>query len=177
MVAGAILALSVVGAVAIGEDETIYACVKSNGDLRIVAGDGSCKNSESLLSWNTVGPPGEQGPQGDKGDTGDTGPTGPTGPQGSPGPAGSVNVQKVLSLFSIAPGQSRATVFCPEGSLATGGGYHITGYPIDWQQPYVDGSSPHVDAVTDLPVGWYIEAVNGTSGTFGIDGYLWVLCI
>lgn len=52
----------------------IYACVASDGTMRIVATSGACRKNETSLTWN------QQGPQG---------PTGPQGPQGVPGTAGS----------------------------------------------------------------------------------------
>ncbi|HEX4930753.1 MAG TPA: hypothetical protein VFV62_08570 [Gaiellaceae bacterium] len=61
---------------------TIYACVKKNGDVSLVGENERCKNNESRVSWNIVGP------KGDKGDTGATGATGPQGPKGDTGPAG-----------------------------------------------------------------------------------------
>jgi hypothetical protein len=79
---------------------TIYACVKKNGDPTLVAENARCKPNETLVSWNIVGPrgakgdtgatgaTGPQGPKGDKGDKGDTGATGATGPQGSKGDKG-----------------------------------------------------------------------------------------
>jgi len=82
--------------------------------------------------------------------------------------------------FAIAPGQTRAEVACPEGTEATGGGYLITGYPIDFQQPYIDGSGPLFDVDPfgqATPVGWFVDSFNGTAGPNPISGTLWVLCI
>jgi len=76
---------------------TIYACVKKNGDVSLVGESERCKNNESRVSWNIVGPKGEKGDKGETGATGATGPqgakgdtgaTGQQGPQGEPGPAG-----------------------------------------------------------------------------------------
>lgn len=85
---------------------TIYACVKKNGDVSLVGENEACKKNESRVSWSIVGPKGDKGdtgatgatgPQGAKGDKGDTGATGPqgskgdtgaTGQQGAQGPAG-----------------------------------------------------------------------------------------
>lgn len=64
--------------VALGADNTIFACVKkTNGTVRIVGPSGHCKKSESPIQWNITGP---------------QGPTGPTGPQGDPGPGALVLV-------------------------------------------------------------------------------------
>jgi hypothetical protein len=80
--------------------------------------------------------------------------------------------------FHIQPGQSRATVSCPDGWEATGGGYNITGFPIDFQHPWVSGSG--LDLSTDDPLThpttWSIDVFNGGS-TAAISGRLWVICI
>jgi len=81
---------------------TIYACVKKNGDPTLVAEGARCKPNETLVSWNIVGPrgakgdtgaTGPQGPKGEKGDTGATGPTGPQGPKGDKGDTGDTGPQ------------------------------------------------------------------------------------
>jgi len=76
----------------------LYGCKKNNnGQLRLVSGPGACNNSETFVTWNSDGPPGDQGiqgiqgiqgVQGDKGDTGDTGPKGDTGNTGAMGATG-----------------------------------------------------------------------------------------
>ena len=54
--------------VALGANNTVFACVKkSDGAVRIVGPSGHCKKSESPMQWSITGP---------------QGPTGPTGPQG-----------------------------------------------------------------------------------------------
>jgi hypothetical protein len=88
--AGSLFTLTVIGGVALAQNDTIEACVK-NGDLRIVDAAGDCKTNETPLSWNITGPIGPEGPQGDPGPQGPEGPTGPqgeTGPQGPEGPVG-----------------------------------------------------------------------------------------
>lgn len=157
-------------------DGTINGCHRSsNGALRAIdveAGE-TCAPNEVAIAWNQVGPQGPAGP------TGPQGPAGPQGPQGPQGPAGTVVIDDVQENFNIGPGEQYAEVWCPEGSRATGGGWHITGYPIDWQQPYVMGDGPRF---TDLgfgqfvPTGWFLNVYNGTSLGVSISGYLWVLC-
>lgn len=103
-----LLATTIAGA-ADSSPSTIFACVKSNGEIRIVPAGATCKKGddekksgdekrggdenghEVLISWNTqgpTGPAGPQGPQGPQGPAGAPGPAGPTGPQGAVGPAG-----------------------------------------------------------------------------------------
>lgn len=69
---------------------TIYACVKKNGDVSLSGENERCKSNESRVSWNIVGP---RGPQGEKGDTGATGPQGPKGDTGAAGAAGAPGAQ------------------------------------------------------------------------------------
>lgn len=89
------------GFVAAQDSTVINGCYdKKTGALRVVASLSSCKNGETSITWNQVGPKGDtgpqgpqgaQGPQGLKGDTGqqgDTGPPGPIGPPGLQGPQG-----------------------------------------------------------------------------------------
>ncbi len=78
-----LLAYSVVPAAA----GVIDACVAKNGAVRIIA-SGTCKNKETPVTWNTIGPQGPTGPQGPSGAEGPTGPAGAVGPSGSTGPAG-----------------------------------------------------------------------------------------
>jgi len=62
------------------DSQTLNACVDAHGNIRLVAVPGACRKGEHAISWNTVGPQGEQGPAGD---------TGPAGPQGPPGASAS----------------------------------------------------------------------------------------
>ena len=87
-------------------DERVFACVKRNGDVRIVEQGERCKKNEQSMSWSIegpkgdtgaagpqgaqgpAGPQGEQGLKGDPGTDGAAGPAGPAGPTGPQGPAG-----------------------------------------------------------------------------------------
>jgi hypothetical protein len=69
-------------------NNVIYACVRSNGDVKIVSSSGLCKKGWSEVLWNQQGITGPTGPTGKTGPTGDTGPTGKTGPTGDTGPTG-----------------------------------------------------------------------------------------
>jgi Collagen triple helix repeat (20 copies) len=172
-----------------GGTGVITACYKeSTGSVRLIDGEAgaTCAKSELEVEWNQVGPEGPAGPQGVQGVTGPAGPegpagpTGPAGPQGPAGPAGTVNLKQATNNFGIAPGASEATVDCPDGTVATGGGYHITAVPIDWQDPYVAGSGPVFDVDpfgTATPVGWFVNVFNGTTSTAEINGTMWVLCV
>lgn len=112
---------------------TIYACVKKNGDPTLVAEGARCKPNETLVSWNIVGPrgakgdTGDTGPQGPKGDTGDAGapgapgaqgPAGPPGPQGPPGQSGgAAALTSPNGLFKIQVTDSGIRIVGPGGNL------------------------------------------------------------
>jgi hypothetical protein len=83
---GVVITAVSVGAVTLvnaSSDSTIRACAdKKSGNMRLIT-RGSCKKTETLLSWNQMGPQGLPGPTGARGSTGATGPAGNTGPAGS----------------------------------------------------------------------------------------------
>lgn len=61
-----------------GDPNIIHSCVNlASGVLRIVAPNGSCRQGEGTLDWNTAGP---SGPQGAPGKPGTPGPAGPAFP-------------------------------------------------------------------------------------------------
>ncbi len=74
----AFLMLAASGTWAMAETSAaINACVvPSTGAIRIVTDPLKCKKTETLLTWNILGP---------KGDQGDPGPLGPAGPAGESG--------------------------------------------------------------------------------------------
>jgi len=88
LVAGIAIASGVGGATAAipGPNGVISSCVKDNGDLRLIdpsaATQSTCRNGETLVTWNA------QGPKGDKGDKGDPGTPGAKGDKGDPGTPG-----------------------------------------------------------------------------------------
>jgi hypothetical protein len=69
----------------------LEACVNpGNGNMRLVDAAEACRNNESRVQWNVVGPVGPAGPAGPIGPAGPAGPTGATGATGPAGPAGPV---------------------------------------------------------------------------------------
>lgn len=84
---------------------TINACLNNDGKLRLVPALSACKNSESPLSWNTVGPVGPQGSAGLQGLAGLQGPAGLAG-QNAPDP----NAVAGTVAITTAPG---GPVFSP----------------------------------------------------------------
>lgn len=87
LAAGSLFTLTVVGGVALAQNETIEACAKDNGELRIVETAGDCKTNETPLSWNVTGPVGPQGPE---------------GPPGPPGPPTEFSLVRVSANGSFA---------------------------------------------------------------------------
>lgn len=75
-------------------NNTIYACVSDNGDVRVVDPTERCRHHETRIHWNVVGPqgpagaPGPQGPAGPQGPQGVAGPLGPIGATGAAGATG-----------------------------------------------------------------------------------------
>ena len=68
----------------------IHACVKDNGQMRLVNDSSECTTQETYISWNTESQPGVKGDKGDTGPQGPKGDVGPAGPVGLQGPAGPV---------------------------------------------------------------------------------------
>jgi hypothetical protein len=103
---------------------TINACVKANGNLKIVSSVSACKSHEQPLTWNVqgpAGPPGAAGPAGAKGDTGAPGAAGAPGPKGDPGPTGATGPKGDTG----AAGAAGATG--PVGSVGPAGPTGATG--------------------------------------------------
>ena len=126
----ALLMLGGAGAVRLasahGCDTTpIHACVNSSdGTLRIVGANDTCKKSETALDWNIVGPVGPAGPQGLKGDTGPQGQQGPQGVQGSQGPQGPAGMSgyEIMPTGHLLVGEAKGEIlaYCSQGKRAVG---------------------------------------------------------
>lgn len=86
---------------------TYVGCVSSPGQLRVVANANQCRNGESVISWNSVGP---------------EGPAGPAGPQGPSG----VTATRLTSVQSapIPPGdQASVVASCNPDEILLSGGF------------------------------------------------------
>ena len=168
---------------------TFRGCLNLKGDLYNVAVSPAqlpaCKQGDTVVSWNQVGPVGPQGakgdpgpagpvgPQGLKGDPGvagpqgakgDPGPVGPAGAQGPQGPAGISNIEVVAAFYAplrVGPTNDGGSAMCPSGKVALSGGA-VASERFDEQaaliasQPIFPDSPP--DAPTPLPIGWYGKA-------------------
>src|SRR5256886_17462898 len=140
---------------------TFRGCLNLKGNLYNVvispAQPTACKQNDTVVSWNQIGPvgpqgakgdpgpPGPAGPQGLKGDPGvagpqgargEPGPVGPAGAQGPQGPAGISNMEVVMAIYFpplglIGPNDG-GSAMCPAGKVAISGGAAATeviGYP------------------------------------------------
>jgi len=126
------LALAPIGA----EAQQIFACVNNgSGAVRIVAQGATCRNDESPLTWNIVGPQGPQGLQGPKGDTGPQGPAGTVLAMQCSVVGTSTNSSFTLLLFSNCSG-GVASILTDGGVAARSSGtflmqpgtYHVEFY-------------------------------------------------
>lgn len=91
LTAGAIIAGSgtaIVLSAAAPSTNTIKACANQFGGGLRISTDGTCLPTETLVTWNIVGPTGPTGATGPQGIAGPTGATGATGPQGATGARG-----------------------------------------------------------------------------------------
>src|SRR5262249_10242925 len=106
---------------------TFYACVNpaAGGHIAMTTATGTCAPPDTKISWNQTGPAGPAGPQGPQGSQGPQGATGPQGPQGPAGPTQTPQVQEAShsKVIPAMSGSGFATVSCPAGMIATGGGF------------------------------------------------------
>lgn len=152
----------------------IHACVKDNGNVRIVGDPGEYKNNETPLTRSILGPQGEQGPQGE------TGPAGPAGPQGEQGPRGAAGAQGVQGIPGISGYQyvKGGPFYCPafkecrEGVLYPGGTKVLGGGPetSPWDgNLVVRGSYPEHGGN-----GWMVIIYNSAGASRGF--YVGAIC-
>lgn len=143
----------------------IHGCAnKTTGALRILS-TGTCKVTETAISWNMTGPQGPQGPQGAQGaqgpqgiqgpkgaqgPTGAQGPAGAQGPQGPQGPQGTPGSAAIPANLATLSSDLSAT-----GVAVLGSGYF------------------HSDGCASLNIGDVILSVNGYgTGALPADGRL-----
>jgi hypothetical protein len=117
-----------------------------------------------------AGPAGRTGAKGATGPTGPTGKTGATGAMGATGAAGGpLDAKRIVHIYGPtfpvaagAPGPVYYAAPCPNGAVALGGGYTITG-------------TVHISSsvASDFQQGWQVAAdnpgaVNGTVQAFAV---------
>lgn len=144
----------------------IFACVNNtNGDVRIVAQQVSCKNNETAAHWNILGPQGPPGPQGPAGPAGPQGPAGQSGPQQQV--VGVVRVHSVDLpsdvLFEAIEFTSGISITTATGGTGTGGG-RATLSPATFTK-VIDKSSPQLVALLarDATVTVTVDLCNHTT--------------
>ena len=121
-------------------------------------------------SIGLAGPAGARGEQGLPGAAGQRGPTGPPGPSGARGPVGTSGIsgwQYVVSPGTNIPVGKRysATVECPKGKRALGGGVSTSSALADVRQ----------SAPTNNGAAWLGTAANSTP-KYDDRMYVWVVC-
>ena len=138
--------------------QTIQACyvAKTGTVYRINVSDTppNC-GKNTAFHWNVTGPAGQ---------------TGPTGPQGPAAPGSSYSIH---SNDHELTGGFGGTVNCPEGSTATGGGYHLH-EPADIGLR-VASSLPYVVLGNTLPTGWKVLVDNPNGAPYKLT--LYVICV
>lgn len=165
---GSLILLLIIG-VGIAYAETgggvINACVKSNGDVRIVNQASDCKNNETYLQWNITGQQGSKGDTGAQGPQGLTGPTGAAGSQGPAGPKGDTGVQGPKGDTG-AQGQAGAPgLQGPKGDTGAAGPT-----PVMESLPVGDANCPAGGTIITINENQVYYVCNGTKGDTGPQG-------
>lgn len=71
---------------------------------------------------------------------------------------------QVGQLVTIGPnGHGTAVALCPDGMIATGGGFSLSNKAV-----HIDSSSPKESVTGATPVGWFISADNTATFDVGI---------
>jgi hypothetical protein len=147
-----------------GDGETIHACVKPSGDLRLVEEPGDCKKKEHLVSWNTAGPPGPPGAPGENGAPGEAGPPGLT------------NIAPVYSRGGSTPEPTppdtvgNPMAVCFPGDQVISGGFQLSGAITGKDDVRLLASYPQMPEN-----GWQISAYNAE--TYPIRIVAVVVCL
>lgn len=128
-----------------GDDETFFACLNefTGALLRVNTRSApKCGWAERSVRWSQQG---------------QTGPTGPAGPQG---PSGATTIQSVPSYPTVDGGQTgRVEVACPDGFVATGGGFYAPSdrFDVNYSMPVPP------QAGNPMPTAWQVEVRNKTT--------------
>ena len=115
---------------------------------------------------------GFQGAAGAQGFQGAAGAQGPQGAQGAQGPATAHVVTNSASISGSNGATLVASVSCPTGSIALGGGANITGATpgenVSLNRSIPTGSAP--------PTGWQAQGEQGSNGATGWQVVVEVVC-
>jgi hypothetical protein len=191
--AGTVLAVAVIGGGTAAAKDLITGKDVKNGSLRGAdvengslhsadVADGTLRIKDltdaAVKTLQKNGTKGDTGPQGPKGDTGAQGPKGSTGAQGPKGDTGApgqdgkdgVSGYEVRSYdYALVSGGGIATMTCPVGKLALGGGYWFKDDSAMTDGLSVVRSMPgRMDWTTNEPIpgdnrGWIVQANKPTN--------------
>ena len=156
--ATAVLGVGVATATIPDSSGTIHGCYKqSNGNLSVIdtGTGGTCKTSETAVTWSQKGVQGIPGPQGVQGQQ---------GPQGTAGPDG-VDDYTIVSAQGTTTaefGDAFVAATCPTGDVAVGGGFDIP--PSANVSPFL--SENHGD-------GWQVQIF----GDSGVTMTVYAVCV
>jgi hypothetical protein len=143
-------------------DETLKACAnKTTGVMRYIS-KGSCRKTETSLSWNEMGPTGAAGAKGDTGAAGAKGDTGAAGAKGDTGAAGAKG-----DMGAAAPTTTTIPIVRYNiGDTGPGGGkiFYVdtfNEYPFDYLEAASADNAPGKMCVIDS------TGITGTSTALG----------
>ena len=135
-----------------------HGCVNStNGTLRVIVPNDTCKNSEVAIAWNQTGPQGPQGPPGNDGNDGKDGKDGKDGTNGVSGFYTQYNSAYVSGSGDV----HWLYAFCSNGDKALGGGYVITSGSGDRGNTLVTESAPAYNSTA-----WEVTLINNNTEYF-----------
>ena len=158
-------------------DKQLKACAnKATGVMRYIS-KGSCKRTETSLSWNQMSPTGLSGGAGTKGDTGAAGTKGDTGSKGDAGTPGTngantnsqiKNICGVDGTTACAVGQrgpGGGIVFMTPSTLGNTTGLFYEAAPSNWSSPSGDPTSAWCSSTATL-----LGVASTLTGTGAMDG-------
>jgi len=182
----ALLGLGTVTYVNASSDSTIKACAnKKTGAMRYIS-KGSCKKTETSLSWNHMGsqglsgergPAGVNGTAGAKGDTGANGAKGDTGANGAKGDTGANGANTNSQVKNICgtngttacavglKGPGGGIVFMTPSTLGNTSGLFYEAAPSTWSSPSGDPRSTWCNNNLDL-----LGVASTAAGNGAMDG-------
>lgn len=130
--------------------------LKANAVVSAKVKDRSLRAVDFATGQLPAGPQGAQGPQGPQGAKGDT------GAKGDPGTPGISGLERIESAVVSGGGSHIATVSCPAGKKALGGGYSTGGAPSDLRMTtasvLADGVTYRADGQSATASSWNLVA-------------------
>jgi hypothetical protein len=172
--ASAAIVLSTINLASAAGDTTIKACAdKKTGAMRYIA-KGKCKKTETLLSWNQMGPQGQSGVTGAKGDAGTAGTNGTNGATGTNDTKVTNTNSQIKNICGVdgttacAVGQrgpGGGIVFMTPSTLGNTTGLFYEAAPSNWSSPSGDPASAWCSSTATL-----LGVASTLTGTGAMDG-------